>query len=784
MTISGKRIGAPEVYAAMAVVRERSFLGGQSYFVPGREIWSAACFDELHERFVEGPNDATAPTFMDKLEVQLEEASDDATLLMAELLFVYLAIVSRLSMGQAKKLEILETVLRWMDEPAAVPDEARPALVDGVLKPGTFYMTRREVCLKFLVEVGQVWCSLSPDEQAATMADPWVFKAFVYGIDVGSALTQREALIHLLFPDFFDAAIQVEHKKLIAKRWAQHVKPGTEDLDQQIAQIRAALTGQFGLDFDWYAPAVKSQWFGGGNAWDEFIRWAKAFYELPNFDADERNYKLKAVERMSEAHDASVSGEPWADKLKKGFQNQHNNLTPWQAHAAYLDWVAENPEEAERGLAAIWGEGGPGERVAGFLSNLPPSAVSSKGARLAIATYLLMAADPHQWPIYRVTAFGDAYRLTATTPPASDVAEPEVYEFALGFLDRFVDEADQRGLELRDRLDAQGLIWCLTKWGPPDSWSLDDRNAFEAWRGDTPVVSVGEASKDMDSLAALAAELYLDKAFLEKLVRLLEHKHQLILQGPPGTGKTYLARQLGRYLAGDEGSIELVQFHASYTYEDFVEGYRPDPASGGFSLRPGPLRRAVDRALAAPDGTHLLIIDEINRGNLAKVFGELYFLLEYRGEETTLLYSDEPFRLPDNLWFLGTMNTADRSIAIVDGALRRRFHFVDLVPGEPPLAGLLDAWLADHHPELGWVSEVLSRANDLLDERAAAIGPSHFLDPELDADLVELVWEHSVLPYIAEVLVGEEHRLGEFALDRLRAGGGPPDDLDDGDDDT
>jgi len=128
-----------------------------------------------------------------------------------------------------------------------------------------------------------------------------------------------------------------------------------------------------------------------------------------------------------------------------------------------------------------------------------------------------------------------------------------------------------------------------------------------------------------------------------------------------------------------------VQFHPSYSYEDFVQGYRPNDEGSGFVLRDGPLLRAAKRALESPSATHVLIIDEINRGNLAKVFGELYYLLEYRKSEITLLYADKPFRLPENLWIIGTMNTADRSIAIVDGALRRRFYFVPFFPDEPPI---------------------------------------------------------------------------------------------------
>ena len=158
----------------------------------------------------------------------------------------------------------------------------------------------------------------------------------------------------------------------------------------------------------------------------------------------------------------------------------------------------------------------------------------------------------------------------------------------------------------------------------------------------------------------LAHELLVDSGHLRKIQRLLEDKRQVIFQGPPGTGKTFVARKLATCLAGNEERVRLVQFHPSYAYEDFVHGIRPilrgeQPC---FKLRPGPLLSMAEQARKAPDDLHFLVIDEINRGNLAKVFGELYFLLEYRDHQMQLQYSDELFALPKNLYFIGTMNTA------------------------------------------------------------------------------------------------------------------------------
>ena len=162
------------------------------------------------------------------------------------------------------------------------------------------------------------------------------------------------------------------------------------------------------------------------------------------------------------------------------------------------------------------------------------------------------------------------------------------------------------------------------------------------------------------------------------------------------------------------------------------------------------------------------MIDEINRGNVAKVFGELYFLLEYRGTEISLQYSNDEFSLPENLWIIGTMNTADRSIALVDTALRRRFFFFPFFPDQPPIEGLLGRWLQRNKPDLVWLADVVDKANRLLDDRHAAIGPSHILKPNLDEDWIDLIWGHAVLPYLDEQLFGEEERLADFKLEVLR----------------
>ncbi len=257
------------------------------------------------------------------------------------------------------------------------------------------------------------------------------------------------------------------------------------------------------------------------------------------------------------------------------------------------------------------------------------------------------------------------------------------------------------------------------------------------------------------------AATFLDEGWLAQARSLLELKRQLILQGVPGTGKTHVARCLGRWLTNDEPEkCRLVQFHPAYSYEEFIEGIkvRSVEIEGRhevtYPVEDGLLYTFATQAAACPGRPHVLIIDEINRGNLPRIFGELLYLLEYRDQEVPLPCSRRPFRLPANLYVIGTMNAADRSVVRLDQALRRRFSFLEMTPN----GAVLGAWLEQHLPRNGTgfatrVHYLFERLNEQLRTTLGPgyqVGHSYFMVEDLDERRLETLWNHQIQPLLDE----------------------------------
>lgn len=306
-----------------------------------------------------------------------------------------------------------------------------------------------------------------------------------------------------------------------------------------------------------------------------------------------------------------------------------------------------------------------------------------------------------------------------------------------------IDYATLKGCPELERMEyfqnPQGSLFKLTR-GEYDF-------ILDMIREENPVAP--EASIDAYTKSDFLDEVYMTEKRYENLVAVLRNKKNIILQGAPGVGKTFAARRLAWSMMGekDDSRIEFVQFHQNYSYEDFMMGYKP--VEDGFELKYGIFYRFCQKAANQPDKEFFFIIDEINRGNMSKIFGELLMLIEkdYRGTKATLAYNGLSFSVPKNLYIIGMMNTADRSLAMIDYALRRRFSFFEVEPGFDS-EGFIQ-YQNDLNNET--LNELVNKVKDLNREIALdkslgkgfCIGHSYFCG----RDVCTEEWLHSIVDY-------------------------------------
>lgn len=945
------RPGAAPVETAAAQFKQ-ALLEESSAFAPGSSIWTLEHAQELLKDF-NGQPDVSAASFFDKLGQQLSSTSPGAIQLFAELICLDVLPLSDYK-GPTKR-NLMATTLELGQLNLTLPAVIDAALDHGVMNGGVAFKTRRPFQLQYLVEMTVGLLSMPHEERARLLDDPLAFRDAVEAVTTVNAPSQKYALLYLFFPTFFLPIANGDHRARIRATFASQLGRPLGDPDQDLHDIYAALTATTGGQVDLYQAPYREQWDPKALAshsyqqspWDRFISWAAKLDAAVDLDSEERDYKVAMAAKLEAARQEMLTGIPgWVDSLKSALNS--TNLLSSYFKVDFFKTLIAHADAVRAVLTRFWATEPDPLLLTSLHDELKAFAPITPGNATSLGSVLLMARDSAQFPPYRPMPVDKARALTET--PSSGTTAADRYDDLLTICDEVLERAADAGIELQDRLDAQGLIWAVVNYDPPASWTPSDKKAFLGWRGDgadTEEVTARRAwlvrgnnvlghdvvpdwlangfvslaasnlrevepgmSKDelkvvvdedyahapygertelvdffhqfltrMDSghlvltlsqgqaylgringpavyhasddatsnltrevawtniegilidllpsnvqakikaqrevvdlteylepLEALmevpdsppvdetvslppatddlAGDLHVPVRWLQDCLDLLADRRQLIFYGPPGTGKTYIGQALAKHAAGD--NVRLVQFHPAYAYEDFFEGYRPIE-SGGFKLKPGPLRTMADQARRDAGTPYVLIIDEINRGNLAKIFGELYFLLEYRTEVIRLTYSDDDFTLPKNLFVIGTMNTADRSIALVDAAMRRRFAFLPLHPSDQPTKDVLRKWLiaTDRPAE---VADLLEALNEAIDDEDFKIGPSNFMrDSVFEAGGLDRTWRTSILPLL------EEHEYGRltraeveetYGLDAVRARIATPRPVDAGEDAT
>ncbi len=438
----------------------------------------------------------------------------------------------------------------------------------------------------------------------------------------------------------------------------------------------------------------------------EWVEKYKNTLTTGNWWADEK-YKWEAVKCFHKNWD--IEAENFEDMLRLSLSETKNLLWAgsYSSSKVLNTFAEEYPEKVRDMFRGLFDERrNLYERIAYFKqqSKILQEKCRQKGHyqdEHAITIYLWLRY-PDKYYIYKISTLREvASELKSDYSFKKGAYKDNINKF-MPFYDE-ICEALQKDKELKDILASQITDKCY-----PDSelktltsdfgYFIDKQLnaavtppavASESGSDDMVREDNSNEADDMDRVhnpytkKNFLSEVYLSEEQYIRLESVLMKKKNIILQGAPGVGKTFAAKRLAYSIMGevDEDRIEFIQFHQSYSYEDFMMGYKP--SGNGFELKEGIFYKFCKKAEANPDKDYFFIIDEINRGNMSKIFGELLMLIEtdYRNKKITLAYDGREFSVPENLYIIGLMNTADRSLAMIDYALRRRFSFFNMEPG-------------------------------------------------------------------------------------------------------
>jgi len=683
-------------------------------------IWTDENISSLKILFVDNPDEGEG-TFLSKLERQIASAPATVKQLAAEMTWVMLLCPSNLS--ARNKRETVREIWSWSGS-ALVEDS--PLLSDEVLagigSAGTAFNTQRWRELRFFIGFMQAFRALDIARRTELLTDGWLFAEWIGGISDADSRQLRHMLLYLLFPDQFERIFgRTDRRKLLVAlsgmTSAKINGLSPLEIDRSLASIRAEYQAKFGrADLDFYWPPLKELW--------------------------QREEDVAAsIEQDDEPEVVRLGKLVTRDHVLRAIHETKTHHYPTDARSVTYDLVYGVDRFPPKWIFSIavrnaTGEEMPRTRFSGGESShafkvlrdlgfaierkdLIPELVqkfvkqADEGVDMSTSSY----AKTYRDLSVRVS-FGQGRRagvpwisFTGFGQTTSDGIYPVILYYreigrlvvAYGISEQSAPKNDWRLADDRktiaddfseselDEPNRYGTSYVQAVFDPAENpdWS-EVQAALDHVIGQYTAQFVEEPSpppSNVYSIEEALAGLFMDEQQLKGIIALLRVKKNVILQGPPGVGKTYVAKRLAYALMEQRAPerLQMVQFHQSYSYEDFIQGFRP--SGQGFRLKNGLFFDFCVAAQNDPANKYVFIIDEINRGNLSKVFGEAMMLIEAdkRGKEWAipLAYSestDPRFYIPENLYVIGLMNTADRSLAMVDYALRRRFGFVDLRP--------------------------------------------------------------------------------------------------------
>lgn len=703
----------------------------RSVIDPTATIWTAEAAEELRSRIGDNLIVGSGQGQWDKLDQQLQGAPRDVVLLAAEIVFLREHPL-RSALPETRRAHV-DRVLSHLDSPVTVPAQmsawlARPTGTAG-FEPGNWYNGAMWRHVTWTASFVRYWQSLPEGEREAARTDPWKLQQAMLSSGIDRA-DIRNALQFLARPDIFEPISSAGMKQKIRDGLTDRIGGATgsdpASIDRDLLAIRTTL-----------ARSVEGA----------FHFWTSGVVELWNSSAGEPEPAATDVATLAEPrprhywlYSPGAQASEWEE-----FSTSDIMAIGWDE----LDDLASYPSrEAIRQALDVEESGG-----------------SMRNAVLAV------------WQFQNEIAVGDI--VFAKRGRREIVGRGEVTSGG-----RF--EPDRASFR-----HVRSVKWTHTgSWEHPGdaaTKTLTDITPYRDYVEKLEVLVTGDVEPGPPvpttplpsyDKAAFLSDVYLSETGYDRLRSLLLRKKNAILAGPPGVGKTFAAKRLAYSILGvkDPSRIQTVQFHQSYSYEDFMMGYRPTE-TGGFTLAEGAFYRFCEEARADDDDQpYFFIIDEINRGNISKIFGELLMLIEAdkRGQDLRLVYKNETFSVPANVHIIGMMNTADRSLAVLDYALRRRFGFFQMPPGFHS-AGFTRWQQEAGSPTLDRLITVVVDLNKTITDDPAlghgfAIGHSYLTRPSgSDADDAWLysVVEDELIPLLDEYWFDEPIKAEEWA-GRLR----------------